>query len=294
MTREQPDLPGRTGTLRGWRGARALARDPAALVGAGLLALLAGAALLAPLLAPHDPNAVDSARRFAPPSSAFWLGTDHLGRDVASRLLFGGRLSLGATLVASLSVTGVGLVLGMLAGYLRGAVDTVVSRVVDVVLAFPMLLLALVVTGVLGPSLRNVVVAVVLAAWAGYARIVRGVTLSEREQPYIEAARAAGASEARVVVRHILPNIVAPIIVLTTIDMGTILLAVSALSFLGLGAKPPVAEWGAMLAEARAYLRAAPQLMVFPGAAIFLSVLAFNLLGDGLRDALDPRSRRRG
>lgn len=283
--------PGGRAPGRRFAGPRALLRDRTAMLGAALLAAVFLMAILAPLLAPHDPSALDATRRLEPPSAEFPLGTDHLGRDVLSRLLYGARLSLGSTVVASLSVAAIGLLLGLLAGYLQGAVDTVISRLVDIVLAFPLLLLALVVTGMLGPSLPNVVIAVVLVAWAGYARIVRGVAMSERERPYVEAARALGASEARVLRRHILPNAVAPIVILTTLDMGTILLAISALSFLGLGVKPPTPEWGAMLAEARAYLRSAPMLMFFPGAAIFLSVLGFNLLGDGLRDVLDPRTR---
>lgn len=275
-----------------FRGPRALLRDRTAMLGAALLVFFFLLAIFAPLLAPHEPDVLDATRRLEPPSAEFLLGTDHLGRDVLSRLLYGARLSLGSTVVASLSVAAIGLLLGLLAGYLQGAVDTVISRLVDIVLAFPLLLLALVVTGMLGPSLPNVVIAVVLVAWAGYARIVRGVAMSERERPYVEAARALGASETRVLRRHILPNAVAPIVILTTLDMGTILLAVSALSFLGLGVKPPTPEWGAMLAEARVYLRSAPMLMFFPGAAICLSVLGFNLLGDGLRDVLDPRTRR--
>jgi peptide/nickel transport system permease protein len=184
--------------------------------------------------------------------------------------------------------------MGMIAGYLGGIVDTLISRVIDVLLAFPLFLLALGITGLLGPGLRNLTLALVSVTWAGYARIVRSSVLSEREKPYVEAARAAGASSGAIIRRHLLPNIVAPVVVITTIDMGVVLLAISSLSFLGLGVKPPTAEWGSMLAEGRAYIDRGPQMMIFPGAAIFLMVLGFNLLGDGLRDALDPRTRRRG
>lgn len=266
-------------------------RDRTALVGLVLVSLLTLGALLAPVVAPHDPNAVDVVNRFAPPSLDFPLGTDHLGRDVLSRLLHGARLSIGATLVATLGITVLGIAMGMLAGYLMGPVDTVVSRVIEVLLALPAYLLALAVTGVLGPGLRNITIAITAVWWAGYARIVRGFVLAETGRSYVEAARALGASRRRIMTRHVLPNILAPVVVLTTLDLGAVLLGLSSLSFLGLGVKPPTAEWGAMLAEGRVYLGPAPNMMLFPGAAIFLMVLGFNLLGDGLRDALDPRTR---
>jgi len=271
--------------------ARHLLRDRTALVGLVLVSLLSLGAVLAPVLAPHDPNAVDVVNRFARPSLDFPLGTDHLGRDVLSRLLHGARLSIGATLVATLGITVIGITMGMLAGYLVGPVDTVVSRIIEVLLALPANLLALAVTGVLGPGLRNVTIAITAVWWAGYARIVRGFVLAETGRSYVEAARALGASGGRIMTRHVLPNILAPVVVLTTLDLGAVLLGLSSLSFLGLGVKLPTAEWGAMLAEGRVYLGRAPNMMLFPGAAIFLMVLGFNLLGDGLRDALDPRTR---
>ena len=271
---------------------RVLRRDRTAMLGLVLVATLAAAALMAPVLAPHDPNGVDVARKYRAPSWEFLLGTDNLGRDILSRLLVGARLSIGTAVVAGLSIGGVGLLMGMLSGWFGGALDLVISRVVDILLAFPLFLLALGVTGLIGPGLRNLTLALVAVAWAGYARIVRSAVLAERGKPYVEAARAAGASEGRVLRRHVLPNVVAPVLVLTTLDMGVVLLAVSGLSFLGLGVEPPAPEWGAMLAEGRNYLDQGPQMTVFPGAAIFLMVLGFNLLGDGLRDALDPRSSR--
>lgn len=277
---------------RGWLAA--LRGDRTAKFGLAILAVLAVAVVLGPTLAPHDPTATEPAQRFASPSGEHPLGTDHVGRDTLSRVLHGARLSLGSAVVASLAVGVLGLGLGVAAGYLRGVVDTLVSRAVDILLAFPTLLLALVVTGALGAGLRNILIAVVIAWWASYARIVRGVTFSEREKPHIESARAVGASGWRIVRRHVVPNIVAPIVVLTTLDMGAILLAISALSFLGLGVEPGTPEWGAMLAEARTYMRRSPQLMFYPGAAIFLAVLGFNLVGDGLRDILDPRTRTTG
>jgi len=264
------------------------------MIGVVIVSSFALAAALAPLLAPHDPNAVDVLRKFSPPSAEFPLGTDHLGRDVLSRLLYGARLSIGTAVAATLGISVLGLLLGMLAGYLGGLVDTVISRVVDVLLAFPSFLLALAVTGILGPGLGNLMLAVVVVSWAGYARVVRGSVLAEREKAYVEAARATGVSSWRVLWRHLLRNIVGPVVVLTTLDMGAILLGISALSFLGLGVKPPTSEWGAMLSEGRNYLGQAPNMMLFPGAAIFLMALGFNLFGDGLRDVLDPRTRRSG
>ncbi|MDQ3912798.1 MAG: ABC transporter permease [Actinomycetota bacterium] len=279
-------VPGRRVVLRG------LLRDRTAIIGIAIVSSFVLAATLAPLLAPHDPNAVDVLRKFAPPSAEFPLGTDELGRDVLSRLLYGARLSIGTAVVATLGISFLGLFLGMLAGYLGGLVDTVISRVVDVLLAFPSFLLALAITGILGPGLGNLMLAVVAVSWAGYARVVRGSVLAEREKPYVEAARATGISGWLILWRHLLRNIVGPVVVLTTLDMGAILLGISALSFLGLGVKPPTAEWGAMLSEGRNYLGQAPNMMLFPGAAIFLMALGFNLFGDGLRDVLDPRTRR--
>ena len=277
---------GRTPLLRGLLG------DRTAVIGLVLVGSLTVAAVLAPLLSPHDPNGVDVARKFLPPSAEFPLGTDHLGRDVLSRLLFGARLSIGSTMVAATAISLIGVAIGLLTGWFGGIVDTTVSRVVDILLAFPTFLLALAVTAALGPGLGNVLVAIVLAWWAGYARIVRSAVLSEQEKPYIEAARSIGASTSRILGRHLLPNIVAPIVVLTTLDLGAVLLGLSGFSFLGLGVRPPAPEWGAMLSEGRTYLSRAPNMMFFPGAAIFLMVLGFNLLGDGLRDVLDPRTRR--
>ena len=267
---------------------RALRRDRTALLGLGLVALLCTAAILAPLLAPRDPNEVDVLRAFSPPSRQFPLGTENLGRDVLSRILFGARLSIGTAVVAGFSIGIVGTVLGLMAGYFGGLLDMVISRIVDILLAFPLFLLALAITGLIGPGLRNLTIALVAVAWASYARIVRAAVLAERTEPYVEAARAVGSSELRVLRKHVLPNVVAPILLLTTLDMGVVLLAISGLSFLGLGVSPPTAEWGAMLAEGRPYLDRGPQMTLFPGAVIFLMVLGFNLVGDGLRDALDP------
>jgi peptide/nickel transport system permease protein len=269
-----------------------LLRDRTALAGLIVVALLVAAAILAPWLAPHDPNAADVVKKFGGPERQHWLGTDELGRDVLSRLLHGGRVSLFTTFLASAIVGALGLLLGMVAGYVGGAVDVVISRLVDILLAFPSFLLALAVTAVLGPGMRHLLEVAVLVWWAGYARVVRAAVLTEREKPYVEAARAAGVPEWRVLGRHVVPNVIGPVIVLSTLELGHVLLALTALSFLGLGVQPPTAEWGAMLTNARAYLGSAPYLMVAPGACIFLMVIGCNLLGDGLRDALDPRGRR--
>lgn len=273
---------------------RAFWRDRTALVGLGIVVAFVLIALLAPLVAPRDPNAIDVAHKLTPPSRQFPLGSDALGRDVASRLIFGARLSITMAVVASLAIASIGLLTGLCAGYIGGVVDAVISRTIDVVLTVPGFLLALAVLGTLGPGLDKMIGAVVAVSWASFARVVRSAVLAERSKPYVVSARAAGASHVRIVGRHVLPNIISPVVVLTTLEMGSILLGISGLSFLGLGVDPPTAEWGAMLSEARTYLADAPFLMVAPGLAILLMVLGFNLLGDGLRDVLDPRLEASG
>jgi peptide/nickel transport system permease protein len=270
---------------------RSLLHDRTAVLGLAIVSLLVFGAVFAPLLAHHDPDHVDVLRKFLPPSRSFPLGTDNLGRDVFARLLFGGRVSIGTAVLAGLAIGAIGTAVGLVAGYMGGVVDGLIGRILDVLLSFPSFLLAMAVLGLVGPGLKNLIISVIAVSWAQYGRIVRGTVLVERERDYVEAARAAGASTMRVMRRHVLPNIVAPVIVLITLDMGIVLLQISGLSFLGLGVKPPTAEWGAMLSEGRNYLDQAPQMMTFPGAAIFLLVLGLNLLGDGLRDALDPRTR---
>ena len=268
---------------------RRLLRDPLALGGICVVVLLMLVALGAPFLAPHDPSAIDPVRRLQGPSPDALLGTDALGRDLLSRLVFGARWSLGAALVTSALVLTTGVIVGVVAGYLGGFIDAVLMRIVDAVLAFPTLLLALAIVGTLGPGVRNAVLALAAAGWATYARVVRGLVLTIRERPFIESAHALGGTGAHVVFRHVLPNVLAPVAVLATLELGEILLALSALSFLGLGAQPPTPEWGAMLNDARAYFFVAPLLMLAPGIAITLAVVGLNLLGDGLRDVLDPR-----
>lgn len=282
---------------RGGLRARALRRflqSRKAAAGLALLAVIALCALLAPYLATHDPAAQTLADRLQQPSAQHWLGTDDLGRDLFSRLLFGGRIALRAGFLA----VGVSLVLGgsmgFVAAYYGGWWDHVLMRLVDMLLAIPTLLLALAVVAALGPGLTNAVLAVGIGSAPAYARVVRAAVLTVREAGYMEAARALGARDGRVMWRHVLPNAAAPVVVQVTLGLGSAIVATAALSFVGLGAQPPTPDWGAMLAQSRAYLRTHHHLVTFPGLAILLTVLAFNMVGDGLRDALDPRLSRHG
>ncbi|HEX6597436.1 MAG TPA: ABC transporter permease [Acidimicrobiales bacterium] len=266
---------------------RRLLRDPGARVGLVLVTLFLGLAVLGPIIAPQDPLEV-TVERLEGPSARHLLGTDGLGRDVLSRILTGARLSLGTALLASVLVTAIGVVVGTLAGFYGGLLDRLLMRVVDVVLAVPGLALALAVTGLFDQSLTAVMLGLVTIWWAGYARVVRGLVLSIRERQFVEAARSAGVTESRIMLRHVLPNAVSPVIVLATLEIGQLILAVSGLTFLGLGAPPPTPEWGAMLNESRIYFLSDPHVVFIPGLTISLAVLGFNLLGDGIRDALDP------
>ncbi len=264
-------------------------RDPAAFSGLMIILLVIIAAIFAPYLAPHSPEPVDLGLKLLAPGHDYPLGTDALGRCLYSRLLFGARVTLQYSLSILVVIMLIGIPLGLLSGYLGGIVDSFIMRVADTILAFPNLILALVLVGILGPGLFNVMLALALVSWVGYARIVRGMVLSVREKEYIAAARVCGTSTAALIRRHIVPNILPPLIVLATLDLGKLILAIATLSFLGLGAQPPVPEWGAMINEARPYLQTVPRLMLAPGISIAVTVLGFNLLGDGLRDLLDPR-----
>jgi len=267
--------------------------DPASLLGFFIVAVIVTAGLAAPMLAPHDPTAVSLERRLLAPSSEYPLGTDHLGRDELSRLIYGARTTLGTASVVLLVVMTIAVTVGTISGYYGGRLDTLLMGLVDLLLAFPGLILAVAIAGTLGPSLMNVMIAMAAVWWAGYARLIRGMVLSLRQREFVEAARAIGASDRRIMIVHILRNILGPVVVLATLDMGWIILAISGLNYLGLGAQPPTPEWGAMLNDGRPLLQLAPQMMLYPGAAIFLVVLGFNLLGDGLRDVLDPTTYRR-
>ncbi|HVL98199.1 MAG TPA: nickel transporter permease [Egibacteraceae bacterium] len=264
-------------------------RDRLAMTGLAIVVAFGLAAVFAPALSPHDPNAQEVLARLAPPSLEHPLGTDHLGRDMLSRLLYGTRWSLGAAVAATLLVLVIGLPAGLVAGYYGGLLDTMIMRLVDVLLALPPLVIALAVVGTLGPGVRNVMIALVGVTWVLYARVVRGLALSLRDREYAVAARALGASNFRIMSRHIVPNMISPVLVLASLQTGKLLLALAALGFFGLGVQPPTPEWGTMLNQGRAFLTSAPQLMIYPGAAITLVVLGFNLLGDGLRDVFDPR-----
>ncbi len=267
-------------------------KNPLATAGLTLVLGFALCALLAPWLAPHDPAFIELPGRLASPSAQHWLGTDELGRDVLSRLLYGARISLvvgGSVVTASLFL---GLIFGSLAGYYGGLVDRVFTVIVmNAFLAFPGFLLAIAFVAFLGPGLFNLILALSIGGWVGYARLVRAQVLATREREFVEAARALGASDWRVITRHILPNIIQPVIVQAAIGMAGAVLAEATMSFLGLGVPPPTASWGSMLNDGRAHLFDAPHLVLFPAAAVMLAVLSFNFIGDGLRDYLDPRSR---
>ncbi len=257
-----------------------------------LTVLIVLAALAAPLLAPYDPNIQDTARRLEAPSNQHLLGLDDLGRDVLSRVIFGARVSLrvGFSVVLLAALTGV--TLGAISGYFGGAVDVLVMRLCDILLAFPGILLAIALVAVLGPSLNNVILALAVIGWVGYARLVRGQVLKVREMEYVTAAKALGAKSPRVIIRHVLPNVINPVIVMATLGLAGAILSEAALSFLGLGVQPPTPSWGAMLTAGRRYLGFANHLAIFPGAAIMLAVMGLNFLGDGLIDALDPKYRK--
>jgi peptide/nickel transport system permease protein len=267
------------------------------LVGTGLAitAVVLLCALAAPLLAPYDPNEQDYLALTEPPSVVHILGTDDIGRDVLSRIIYGSRVSLEVGLIAVGIAVAVGVSLGLVAGYVGGLADDVIMRIVDAIQAFPSLILALAITAALGPSIGNAMLAIGVVAAPGIARLTRGQTLSVREREYIAAARVCGASPLSIMRQHIWPNVTAPIIVQATLLLGTAIVTEAALSFLGVGVQPPTPSWGAMLRTGSQYLEVAPWIGITSGAAIFLTVLAFNFVGDGLRRALDPRlaSRRR-
>jgi peptide/nickel transport system permease protein len=269
---------------------RAIGRSPLSVAGAGLVVGFVLMAVLAPVLAPHAPDD-PVGKRLTAPQRAYPMGTDEFGRDILSRIIFGGRISLWVGVVA----VGIGLVggasAGLVSGYVGGRLDLFLMRVVDVMFSIPPIILAITLTGVLGPGLTNATVAIGLVYLPTFARVARGPVLAVVGREYIEAARAAGGGATRVLSRHVLPNVMAPLIVQTTLALSTAILAEATLSFLGLGIQPPEPSWGTMLGTGRKYMELAPWVAIFPGAAVMLLVLGFNLLGDGLRDVLDPRLR---
>lgn len=270
---------------------RLFARRRTALIGAAILLVLLALSLAAPLLSRHDPEKMVLAQVLRPPSREFLLGTDYLGRDILTRILYGGRLSLMIGLLAVAVGLAIGVPLGAISGYFGGWADLVIQRIADVLLAFPGFLLSLALVAVLGVGLQNVIVAVGIGALPSFIRLVRGSVLTIRELSYVEAARSIGVPHVAILFRHVLPNAMAPVIVQATLNLGTAILVAAGLGFLGLGVRPPTPEWGTMLGEGRSYIFSAWYMATFPGLAIFLAVLGFNLLGDGLRDALDPRLR---
>jgi peptide/nickel transport system permease protein len=271
---------------------RIFRKNRPALLGVGLVLLATLAAVLAPLMAPHHPDHIDTARRLTPPlSSGHVLGTDEFGRDLASRLLYGARTSLAVGLAATALAAVAGSMAGLLAGFVGRWVDHAIMRSIDTLMAFPYFLLAVAIIAALGPGLVNGMIAVAVVNIPFYGRIVRATVLSVKQMDFVEAARALGVSELRLSLTHVLRNCLAPLIVAVTLNVGGMITALAGLSFLGLGVQPPTSDWGSMLSASRQYINVAPHVAALPGLAIFLTVLGFNLLGDGLRDALDPRLR---
>ena len=271
------------------RNLRRFFRNPLTWPALVVLLALVVAAVFAPQLATHQPNRQDFLAILQPPSAEHWLGTDELGRDIYTRVLYGARISVTVALLAVGLGGAVGILIGLLAGFFGGATDNVLMRIIDVLLAFPGIVLAIGVVAVLGSSMMNVIIAVAIFSVPAFARLVRGSTLAIKRMTYIEAMHSIGARDSNIIFRHILPGTISPIVVYGTMRVGTSIITAASLSFLGLGAQPPTPEWGAMLNEARADMLIAPHVAIFPSLAIFFTVLAFNLLGDGLRDALDPK-----
>lgn len=247
--------------------------------------------MLAPVLAPYDPDIIDIPSALADPSADYWLGTDQLGRDQLSRLLYGGRTTLAVSAISTLGIVVLGLIVGLVAGYFGGHIDLGISAILTVLLALPSLLLSLAILGILGPGDNSLLIALIAAGWAGHARIFRASVLSLREQLYVESAVSLGASPLRILARHLVPNLLPTVVVLATLDFGALLLTVSSLSFLGLGVQPPTADWGVMLNDARPYFSQVPMLMIVPGVCIAIVALCSNLLGDTLRDLIDAGHR---
>jgi ABC-type dipeptide/oligopeptide/nickel transport system permease subunit len=282
----RPQSPTRLALIR-------LSRNPASVVGFIIVTAMLLCALFAPLIAPYDPIQGDLANLYVkPPSPEHPFGTDAIGRDILSRVIYGAQISLKIALAAQAIALGIGITVGMIAGFFGGWVDLLIMRFVDIIMAFPLLIIAIALTGVLGSSELNIILALGFVNWTVTARIVRSQVLSAREMEYVTAARGLGAGSLRLMARHILPNIIAPVIVFGTLGLGSIILAEASLSFLGLGsAQQATPSWGKMLTESRAFIRSAWWMPFYPGLAILITVLGFNLLGDGLRDALDVRSR---
>ncbi len=277
---------------RAYAGWLSFARNRLAMLGLALVLLLVLVAVLAPWIAPYPPTIGELSERLQPPSAQHWFGTDDQGRDILSRLMHGSRITLYVVVLVAVLAAPIGLLVGTAAGYAGGWVDAVLMRVTDIFLAFPRLILALAFVAALGPGIENAVIAIAITSWPPYARIARAETLTIRQADYIHAVKLLGAGPARIVLRHVMPMCVPSVIVRVTLDMAGIILTAAGLGFLGLGAQPPMPEWGAMIAAGRAYVLDQWWVAAAPGGAIFVVSLAFNLLGDGLRDALDPKAAR--
>lgn len=247
--------------------------------------------LIGPFIVPNDPLTANMSERLAPPSSAYPLGTDHMGRCIFSRLIVGAQSTLGITALVVMTVALIGIPIGLVIGYIGGRLDTVFMRIADGILALPEFILAIAIAGFLGPSLTNLMISIVFVKWIAYTRVVRSIVITERNKDYVLAAKVGGSSNWKIIRKHMFPQIVSPVLVLATLDIGKVILTISSLSYLGLGAQPPAPEWGAMLNDGRPYFQSAPELMIYPGLAIFFVVLAFNLMGEGLRDKWDVKSR---
>lgn len=275
-----------------WKEAwRSYKKSKVAIIGAAIVLFVVFLALFGPLLAPQGMNEQDLSQRLLPPSAQYWFGTDDFGRDIFSRIILGARISIAVGFFSVMLSIIVGTFLGIIAGYYGGWLDTIISRIFDILLAFPSILLAIAIVSILGPSLQNALIAIAIINIPNFGRLVRSKVLSVKQEEYIMAARAIGMKNKRILWRHILPNSMTPVIVQGTLAIATAIIEAAALGFLGLGAQAPMPEWGKMLADARIYLLNAPWTIVFPGLAIMLTVLGFNLMGDGLRDALDPKMK---
>ncbi|WP_096200355.1 nickel transporter permease [Bacillus sp. FJAT-45350] len=269
-----------------------LLRNPNIVFGMLLAIFLAGITFLGGVLTPHDPFQINMGNRLQGASSVHWLGTDQLGRDVFSRIVYGAKLTIGLGMFAILMAIFIGVPIGLISGYIGGKIDAFFMRIIDGILAFPDFILAIAIAGMLGPSLTNIVIAIVLVRWIVYARVVRGLVLVEKEKEYVLVSKAANSSSLKTIRKHLLPQVIPDIIVMAAIDVGKVILLISALSYIGLGAQPPIPEWGAMLNDGRGYFQVIPSLMIYPGLAIMITVLCCNLLGDGLKSYFDIRKGR--
>ncbi len=270
---------------------RPLRRSPLAMIALAFVALWVVVAVAAPVIAPYSPLQQDIVHRLEEPTSAHWLGTDTLGRDILSRILYGARISIPVGIAAVVLAAVLGTIIGSIAGFVGGILDEVIMRITDLMLSFPTVILALVITAALGAGIENAIIAIMIAWWPSYARLVRGLVLSVKEREYVVVAESLGASRKRILIRHVLPNIVSPIIIMSTLDMGYAILTFASLSFLGLGPPPEIAEWGSMIAAGRNNFDQW-WISTFPGFAILSLTLSFNIVGDSLRDLLDPRLRK--